>query len=381
MTEIRRKITEALLSDLDTKIVLLSGPRQAGKTTLSRSLFQKFEYLNYDSADDRKLIRSNGWSRATDLVVFDELHKQPKWKSFIKEIFDTEGVRPRLLVTGSARMETLKKGGDSLAGRHHHLRLYPFSVAELKDQIPPGVTLERMLRLGSFPEPFLADSEENARRWRRSHLDRILKEDVLELEPVRELKKMEILVDLLAERVGSTTSYASLARDLEVSPHTVKKWTEILESLYIIFAVRPFSKNMARALTKEPKFYFFDHGRVTAGEGARLENVVAFSLLKDLSLREDLLGKRAELFYVRDREKREVDFLTVIDGKPDQLIEVKTSDSALSPSLLYFRDRVKPERTVQVVQKLPREMQLSGVHIRKADAFLAELENLSETKT
>jgi len=365
-----RVIKDAIIRDLDKKIVLLSGPRQVGKTTLSKELFDNFEYLNFDSPEDRRILLKKEWSKTKSLIIFDELHKWPKWKSWIKGVYDTEGVRPRLLVTGSARMDTFKKGGDSLAGRHFHFRLHPFSVAELKDQIPPDICLDRLIRLGGFPEPFLSDSEDFAKRWRASHLDRILKEDLLELEQVRNLKLMEILVDLLADRVGSTVSYSSLARDLEISPHTVKKWIGILESLYIIFVVPPYSKNMARAIIKEPKIYFYDTGRIKNDPAARIENVVALSLLKKLHLGQDLRGEKSQLYYVRDKEKREVDFLTHIDGKIQELVEVKLSENQLSPSLSYFNERLRPQQAVQVVLNLNRELSIKNIPVKKAVTWL-----------
>lgn len=376
MSVIKRLIEDKIRSDLDQKIVLLSGPRQVGKTTLSRSLFPtKSEYLNFDAVQDRARIREQSWDRSQDLVIFDELHKLPKWKSWVKGVYDTEGVRPRILVTGSARLETLKKGGDSLAGRHHFFRLLPFSPAELQSIYSPAESIRKLLLWGGFPEPFLNADEVEARRWRKSHLDRILKEDLLELEPVREIKKIEFLIDLLANRVGSTISHLSLARDLEVSPHTVKKWISILESLYVIFVIRPYSKNISRSLLKEPKIYFYDIGRVTNGEGARAENLVALCLLKDLYFKEDVLGHKTELSYIRDREKREVDFITVIDQKINTLIEVKTSDTNLSAHLKHFHELLKPSKTLQLT--LPRDdraRDLNGIRVCGMDEYLPTLE-------
>jgi predicted AAA+ superfamily ATPase len=371
---LKRKISPFLSADLEKKIVLLSGPRQVGKTTLSRGLFANHQYLNFDATEDRKIIRNETWNRNTDLVVFDEIHKLAKWKSWIKGIYDTEGVRPRLLLTGSARLETFKKGGDSLAGRHHSFRLYPFTPAELLPGISAAESVDRLLRLGGFPEPFLSDSEDFAKRWRKSHLDRILKEDLLELEAIRELKKMEILVDLLADRVGSTTSFSSLARDLEVSPHTVKRWTEVLESLYVIFSVRPYSKNSARSLLKEPKFYFFDIGRVTSGEAGRVENLVALGLLKDLHFKADTRGDRVELAYLRDKEKREVDFVTIIDRKVESLIEVKVSDPNVTPALRYYFERLKPTHAFQLVHRLGRSASVNGIEVTSVADHLSHLE-------
>lgn len=366
----QRSIENTVSEDLNKKIVLISGPRQVGKTTLSKKLYAHFEYLNFDSSEDRKTILAQNWTRDTDLIIFDELHKKPKWKSWIKGIYDTEGVRPRLLITGSARLDVFKKGSDSLAGRHYHFRLHPFSVGELKSQMPPDICLDRLLRLGGFPEPFLSDSEEFAKRWRSTHFDRILKEDLLELEQVRNIKLMEILADLLADRVGSPVSYSSLARDLEISPHTVKKWIGILESLYVIFVVPTYTKNLARSILKEPKIYFFDVGRVKADTAARLENVVALALLKKLHLGQDLRGEKSQLCYLRDKEKREVDFLTVVDGHIMDLVEVKVSDDQLSSNLVYFKERLNVQHPVQVVLKAKKDTTVKGIPVRRAAEWL-----------
>ena len=365
-----RSITIHLKKDLDNKIVLLSGPRQIGKTFLSKRLNLNYEYLSFDDSELRKIIMNRSWNRESELVIFDELHKKPKWKSWIKGIYDTEGVRPRLLVTGSARMDVFKKGSDSLAGRHFNYRLHPFSVAELKDQMSPIETLHRLMTVGGFPEPFLEGTEIFAKRWRSTHLDKILKEDLLELENVRNIKLIEILVDLLADRVGSSVSYSSLARDLEISPHTVKKWIGILESLYVIFVVPPYSKNLARAIIREPKIYFYDNGRVNSDNGARFENIVANALLKKLHLGQDLLGEKSQLYYLRDKEKREVDFLTVIDNKLIDMVEVKMSDDNLSQALVYFNERLKPLSPVQVIYNLTVEQNKKNIPLKKAVDWL-----------
>jgi predicted AAA+ superfamily ATPase len=228
--------------------------------------------------------------------------------------------------------------------------------------------------VGGFPEPFLNGSEEFSKRWRRSHIDRILREDLLDLEKVRELKSIEILVDLLADRVGSTISYSSLARDLEVSPKTVKHWVEILERMYVIFVVPPYAKNLARAILKEPKIYFYDIGRVKADAGARFENLIACHLLKRGHFLEDTKGDIRALHYVRDQQGREADFLTLNDRKPEFLIEAKVSDPNLSASLTYFSDKIPGAQAIQLVQNPIRPAQFGRVEIRSSAEWLRGLE-------
>jgi predicted AAA+ superfamily ATPase len=379
----KRFAEDRIREDLGQKIVLLAGARQAGKTTLSRQLGLEFTYLNLDVAEDRKVLRLKQWDRQVDVVILDELHKMPRWKAWLKGLYDTEGIPPGLLVTGSARLEVFRRGGDSLAGRHHLHRLHPFTVREVRAEIEPTDALQRILTVGGFPEPFLANDEMQARRWRRSHLDSILREDLLDLEKVRALKSIELLVELLVERVASTVSYSSLARDLEVSAHTVKHWLEILENLYVIFAVRPHHANVARSILKESKYYFYDTGAVAqAGvdPGAVFENAVACALQREMHLTEDFTGRKAKLCFLRDKEKREVDFLVLLDRRPRQLIEAKLTDDDFSKPLAYFRNLFPSAQALQVVRKLdrPRDDRSRDLRMLPAVDYLSHLSFFEE---
>jgi predicted AAA+ superfamily ATPase len=370
-----RYLEEQIRRDMAKKIIILSGPRQVGKTTLSRQLVPSFVYLNYDAASDRRMIHEEDWPRDVPLVIFDELHKLKNWKSKIKGIFDTDGIPPSLLITGSARLETARKGGDSLAGRFFAYRLHPLTLKEIVHFLkqPPAAALERMLKLGGFPEPYLEDDETYAKRWRRTHLDTLIRGDLLDLERVRDLKSIEILIDLLRTRVGSPTSYSSLAQDLQVSVHTVKHWLQILENLCVIFGVRPYHRNIARSLLKEPKYYFYDTGAVEGDMGARLENTVALALLREMHLLEDTTGSRMALHYLRDRDGREVDFLVLVDRKPVIIAEVKASDDAFAKPLRHFGRYMPTARKVQIVLALKRSREKEGVSMISAQEFLAGL--------
>lgn len=368
----KRILSSSISKDLKKKLVLLSGPRQVGKTTLSKQLVTHFQYLNFDESEHRKIIKEKLWDRSTQLIIFDELHKKLKWKSWIKGVYDTEKIPPELIITGSARMDVFKRGGDSLAGRHFSYRLHPFTLKELKGQFDADEGLKRLMNVGGFPEPFLEGSEEFAKRWRKTHIDKILKEDLLELEQVRQIKSMEILVDLLSERVGSSVSFSSLARDLEVSPNTVKHWIQILESLYVIFVVPPYSKNIARAILREPKIYFYDVGRVKNDPAMRFENLVACSILKELHFGEDTRGEKNHLYYIRDKQKREVDFLVMRDKKIESLVEVKLSDDSFAKSLLHFTNEIGVNKAYQVVLNLKNKKSTGVARMISGKDFLLD---------
>ena len=372
-----RKQKPFIAKDLDKKMVLLSGPRQVGKTTLAKSLaslWPNLEYFNWDADNDRKIMLRQEWPRKSSLIILDEFHKLKNWKSRIKGIYDTEGISPRILITGSARLDVFRRGGDSLAGRYFMHRLYPFSVKELNGKIAPQESLRQLMIFGGFPEPFLSQSETAAKRWRKQHLERIIREDIQDLEPIRDLSSLLLLVDLLRERVGSRISYTSLAEDLQVSPHTIKHWIKILEYMYVLFVVTPYHQNIARAILKEPKIYFYDTGAVTGENGAKLENAVAVCLKKWLHFLEDTQGKDTQLHYVRDKEKREVDFLIKLDRKIDLLIEVKKTQSELAQPLHYFHKKLNPREAVQLVQNMERAKTVQGITITPAAGWLAELD-------
>ena len=372
--------TEQILRDLQKKIVILTGPRQVGKTTLSKNLLKDYEYLNYDSHGDRTKIIKSDWNRNKELVVLDEVHKKKNWKSWLKGIYDTEKRPPYLLVTGSAKIDIVKKMGDSLAGRYFQHRLHPFDLKELKGQYKSEDIFHRLLTLGGFPEPFLSNSEEEAARWRKTHLDIILRQDLTDLESVRNIHGIETLILLLRERVGSGISYASLARDLEVDPKTVKNWIRILEELYIIFTITPYSAKLTRSLLKEPKIYFYDNGQVVGDEGTKFENLVAGALLKELHSLEDLKGKSTALHYLKTKEGKEVDFLVTIERKPVLMLEVKWSDGNLSGNLSHFKDffrskKINPDiQAIQLVAKNIEERKNAlGIEIKNAIPWLENL--------
>jgi len=347
-----RYLRTALEKDLGKKILLVTGPRQCGKTTLSRMLNPDYQYLSYDLSEHRSVLTEKSWDREKQVIIFDELHKMDSWKAWLKGIVDVEGMPPALVVTGSARLSAFRKVGDSLAGRHFEFRLHPFDLKEIlsESDLAAGDSFQRLLAVGGFAEPFLDGTKAFHNRWKRSHIDLILKEDLITLTAVRDIQSIETLIELLRSRVGSPVSANSLARDLAKSPNTIKHWLALLEDLYVIFKIVPWHKNVARALLKEPKYYFYDNGLVEGNEGVKLENLVACALLKDIHHKLDTRGEEFSLHYVRNKEGKEIDFVIVRDARPAVLIEVKWSDSEFSKSL---RDFFKtPDNSTSTIKRL-----------------------------
>ncbi|MES2273835.1 MAG: ATP-binding protein [Chlamydiota bacterium] len=365
---------EAILRDLPKKMVFLAGPRQAGKTTLAKEIAEEFSsstYLNYDRLEDRKILQKEAWLPSTELLILDEVHKMPKWKSYLKGIYDTKPAGQKILVTGSARLEIFNQVGDSLAGRYFLHRLMPLSPAECV-KVGLSYPLERFLERGGFPEPFLTEDRVDADRWRLQYTDSLLRTDVLDFDNIQNLKAIQLLFELLRKRVGSPVSYQSLAEDIAISPNTVRKYIQILEALYIVFRVTPFSKNIARSLLKEPKIYFFDNGLVNGDAGARFENLLAFCLLKHTFAKIDYEAERYSLHYLQTKERQEVDFALVCDEKIERIIEAKHSDDSMSHALRYFHEKYRFP-SFQVVQELKRERQDNGIEVITGKRFTESL--------
>jgi predicted AAA+ superfamily ATPase len=389
--EQKRYLQEPISTDLAKKMVFLAGPRQVGKTTLAHRILASAKvgiYLDWDNREDRREIRAARWPGSRALVVLDELHKWRIWKSWIKGEFDKHREHLQFLITGSARMDVYRRGGDSLQGRYHHYRLHPFSYAEMtgkarRAEIVPGKELavpsrgspelvESLMKFGGFPEPLFAQSARTFRRWQKERIERFFREDIRDLERVRDLSSLQVLADLLPERVGGPLSLNSLREDLEVSHRAVSHWVDILERLYYAFRLRPFDTRQARGLRKMPKAYLWDCSLVP-GVGPRFENLVALHLLKLCHYLEDREGYRAELFYLRDRAGRELDFLVTVDRMPWFAVEAKTRDTQIKPALWYYKERLQIPWVYQVVLEESRDFVQDGVRCLPARRFFGAL--------
>ena len=353
-------------------MLFIAGPRQVGKTTTSLEGAPGNRYFNWDRQEDRMLITAGGEKIAKELklhelkkkpvrIIFDEIHKYSKWKNFLKGFFDTHQHQTKIIVTGSARLNIYKRGGDSLMGRYFLYRMHPLSLAELRlqgsqlrnteIQKPKKVSqgdLEQLLTFGGFPEPFIRSSTRFYNRWKNLRLEQLFHEDLRELTAVQDIGQIRVLAEILSNLSGQLTNYSALANRVNISVDTVKRWIAIMESIYYCFSIRPWYKNVNKSLKKQPKTYLWDWSLVK-DTGSKTENFIACSLLKAVHFWTDIGLGSYDLFYLRDTGKREVDFLVTKNNEPWFLVEAKTSNQAsLNPSLSFFQNQTKAKHAFQV---------------------------------
>ena len=374
----KRYLDAHLRQDLLTKMVVLTGPRQVGKTTLSRQLVAELplaQYLNYDVAAHRAVMLAQSWRQSAPLLVLDEIHKMRDWKAWLKGVSDGRAPGQRLLVTSSARMDTFRQAGESLAGRYFRLRLHPLSVREWTEQTKatPQAALTHLLERGGFPEPALAPNHAAAQRWRNDYFAGLVREDVLEFSRLQEVKAMRLFAEMLRARVGSPLSLASIARDLNLSPVTLARYLDILQALFIVFVVRPWHRNIARATLQAPKVYFYDTGLVQGDEGVRFENLVACHLLKNVHWQQDTQGQAVDLHYIRTKDEAEVDFCLSDCDTLTHLVECKLTDTKPHRALLRFAEQWPQAQAIQLLRDCKVEADIGRLQLRDAAPWLAAL--------
>lgn len=348
-----RYLRNWIREDLTKKMVFLGGARQVGKTTLSLQCLGEVPrkanhpaYLNWDNLHHRERLLKGQLPSRQPIIILDEIHKFADWRNLVKGYYDRHREKLSFLVTGSARLDYYRRGGDSLQGRYHYYRLHPFSLREVGPQ-SGNDELQQLLEYGGFPEPFLRSEGRFHRRWQREQGSRVLYEDLRELERVRQVSRLELLLQHLPDCVGSPLSINSLSRLIGVAHETIENWVSILERLYMVYRIAPFGSKRIRAVKKENKLYFLDWSRIP-DRGIRFENLVAGQLLKYCHFLEDTEGYRMELRFIRDTDKREVDFVVLRDGNPEFAVECKAGERSVSSHTRYFRERTEIPRFYQV---------------------------------
>jgi len=372
----KRYLEDRIRADLTKKMVFLGGPRQVGKTTFALHLLGGDEtspaYFNFDNDEDRERLLAKQWPQGP-MVILDELHEFRRWRTWLKGIYDKSKKQRSYLVTGSARLDYYRRGGDSLVGRYHYFRLHPFSWSEIQT-LGVGGTLADLMTLGGFPEPYLGRDPLEARRWRRARRSQVVRDDLRDLHRVSDITLIELLARRLPDLVGSPLSINALAQDLQVAHRTAANWLDILERLYYCYRIAPFGAPKIRAVKKERKMYLWDWAEIE-NEGARFENMIASHLLKYCHYLEDTEGHTMELRYLRDTDGREVDFVVLKNNQPLFAVECKLSAPAFTKAMHYFRDRTNIPCFYLVHLKEPEAFDSSDASLRSrpADAFLRTL--------
>ena len=385
-----RYLTEIIDKDAlkDKKIAFISGPRQVGKTTLGKQLLKDSNnYFSWDETHSRKV-----WTKSPEKllenigegpILFDEIHKDRKWKSKMKGLYDRHGEKLSFLVTGSAKLDIYRKGSDSLLGRYIPYRLHPFSVSEsysspdqMLKKFKTNYKWDDLIALGGYPEPLLSGSEKKAQRWSRLRLDRLAYEDTRDIKALSNLHAFRALLDLIPEKIGSLFSFHSLKESVGVAYATLRDWILLSESLYYGFFIKPYSKKTKRAIHSQPKFYLYDILQIPKSEKSkRLENLTALHLLKACHFWTDIAEGVFELSFIRDKEKREVDFLIIRDKKPFLLLECKSQSKNLSPSLVHYSNILKTPFNIQLIEtkNYDRKYKFQNIRVLSYEKFCSSL--------
>lgn len=389
-----RYLSETISKFAQTKFVLLAGPRQVGKTTVARAWLKALDgqYLNWDIAAQREQILRKSFLtndiRPKALLV-DEIHKYPRWKNYLKALYDEVIKSMQVVVTGSARLDIYRKGGDSLLGRHELLHLHPFSIGELSHGIikpPPTDWLnvaapdspeslklwQRLTEFGGFPEPYsLADPMQH-QRWSLRRRELLIQEDLRDVSDIKLIELVEHLYLLLPDRVGSPLSINGLAQEISVAFNSVNSWLSVLDRLYISFRISPYHQKLARSLKKEQKLYLWDWSQIS-DSAARFENMVASHLLKSVNAWTDLGYGEYGLWYWRNKEKKEVDFVITNKRKPLVVIECKESSDRIEDSLIQLGKMLPEVPALQLVNKPGVDYRTQNTRVVTASRFLLEL--------
>ncbi len=383
---VRNLSSTAFSDDFGRQMRFITGPRQSGKTTIAKQFLSSTGcenlYYNWDNRKIRDRYFSDNHFFSSDIynvtpigkkrwICMDEIHKYPKWKNVLKDFFDSFGDEHGFIVTGSAKLDMMRKSGDSLAGRYFSFHLNPIVLSELLntrsafsnkvkalDFIGQKLDSVRyhedaiasLLKFSGFPEPLLAANERFFNKWHSDYFERILREDLRDLADVEELENLAKVMSLLPERISSPLSINSIATDVKCAFATAANYIKALELGYLIFRISPYNRKIARAIKKETKAYFYDWTRIP-DPSKRFENYIAVELKALVDSWSDSGHGKFSLNFIRDRDGKETDFLILNDDKPWLMIEAKQSRSEIEHHHSRNREALGGIPFIQVVRQ------------------------------
>lgn len=383
----------------------ISGPRQIGKTTAVQRFLseqgQRHLYYNWDTPTVKRRFAAKPDFFIEDIppelprpwVALDEIHKYPEWKNLIKGYYDEWREKIRFIVTGSARLDLFRKSGDSLVGRYFLFKMLPLGIREVLPNIPKSdgwnpeekiksvptagsqvhEVLKSLLNLTGYPEPFAVGTQVFCNRWRDNYISLILQEDLRDLTKIVHVRKLETLLYLLPERVGSPLSLNALRQPLESAHGSIRSWLEALKMVYLIFSVSPWTSRLSRSVLKEEKVYFWDWGMATS-RGARFENFVAVQLQRAVAHWNETGKGPFKLHYLRTKDGQEVDFAVTNRNKVLLLVETKEAETSLSKSLSFLQEKTQADLALQIVnQKGLCVQKAKDLYVMGADRFFSLL--------
>jgi predicted AAA+ superfamily ATPase len=370
-----RYLRNPVKDDLKSRMAFIGGPRQVGKTTfaltfLSEPTEKHPAYLNWDDVSDKAGLLKGELPSGQKTIILDEIHKFSRWRNLVKGFYDKNRSEMSFIITGSARLDYYRRGGDSLQGRYHYYRLHPFSMPEM-NPTPTMNDFNLLFKFGGFPEPCLRGEQKFWRRWQRERLHRVIYDDIRDLENIKEISLLELLAEELPNRVGSPLSIKNLKELLQVAHESVERWVKIFERMYFCFRIPPYGPRNIRAVKKEQKLYLWDWSSVSE-EGPRFENFIASHLLKYCHFIEDSEGYRMDLRFLRDTDKRETDFVVLKEGKPLFAVECKSGEKNINPALLYFMERIHIPKMYQV-HTGRKDYERKGVRVLPVHKFVQEI--------
>ena len=317
-------------------VVLITGPRQSGKTTFARDQYKHLPYINLEELQNREMAKQDPKAllkKYPNGAIFDEIQKAPDLTSYLQTVVDKDNFKGQFILTGSQNFSVMNTLSQSLAGRSALLHLLPFNLFELSHYTDIE-DLEEILYRGFYPR--ISHRNLNPTNAYADYISTYLERDIRQLELIKKLSHFQRFVKLLAGRTGQIINYNSLSNDVGISVSTIQDWLTLLEAGYIIFRLPPFFENIGKRLIKQPKFYFYDVGLASYLLGIEKKQHLESHPLKGMLFENFIIseivkqrfncGKSFNFYFYRDSNQTEIDLLISNVDKYD-LIEIKSAQT------------------------------------------------------